>query len=170
MARYLAPGHVPSGREPVEGRVDETRQRLEVVAALEDGRDPVRQSPATPCELTEPLLAHAHVPERVRGVGVEAGRDEHELWLESLDGRLDDAREDVEILGVPAARLQRHVEGRLGLVVGAAATWIEGPLVERDEEDAVVVAKDRVRPVAVMDVEVDDRHALETQVTLCRAG
>ena len=41
---------------------------------------------------------------------------------------------------------------------------------ERDEKDAVVVAKDRVRPVAVMDVEVDDRHALETQVTLCRAG
>ena len=34
---------------------------------------------------------------------------------------------------------------------------------ERDEEDAVVVAEDRLRAVAVMDVEVDDRDALEPE-------
>ena len=41
---------------------------------------------------------------------------------------------------------------------------------QRDEEDAVVVAEDRVGPVAVMDVVVDDRDALEAERALRGAG
>ena len=97
---------------------------------------------------------------------VEAGRDEHELGRERGDRRSDDAVERVEVLRVARPCAERDVERRLGLVVRAAAAGIERPLVERDEEDAVVVPEDRLGPVPVMDVPVDDRHALEPELAL----
>src|SRR4029450_5387471 len=44
-----------------------------------------------------------------------------------------------------------------------AGARVERPLVERDEEDAFVVAKDRLRPVPVMDVPVDDRDSFDPE-------
>ena len=41
---------------------------------------------------------------------------------------------------------------------------------QRDEEDAVIRAEDRVGPVAVMDVVVDDRDALEAERALRSSG
>ena len=156
-------------RKAVERRVDEPRQRLEVVAALEDGCDAVGQSPAAARELAEAVLCDVHVRKRVSHVCVEAGRDEDELRLEPLNGGLDYLRERLEVLLVPGAGPQRDVDRRLRLVVRTAAARVERPLVERDEEDAVVVAEDRVGAVAVVDVEVDDRDPVETEALLSRA-
>src|SRR3712207_8470284 len=41
---------------------------------------------------------------------------------------------------------------------------IEGPAVERDEEDVGVVAHHRLRPVPVVDVPVENRHATEAEL------
>src|SRR5262249_42600012 len=89
------------GREAVERRVYEARQGPEVVAALEDGCDPVAERPAALRELAEAVPAQAHVPERVVDVGVEAGRNEDELRLEARHCRLDDAGKCLQILLVP---------------------------------------------------------------------
>ena len=97
-------------------------------------------------------------------MGVEPGRDEHQLGLERRRRRSDDSVERLEVLRVARTGAQRDVDRRLRLVVGPAAAGIERPLVERDEEDAVVVVEDRLRPVAVMDVEVDDRYALTAEL------
>src|SRR6202008_3009087 len=48
-----------SAGEAVEGGADEPRQSLELVAAFEDGGDPIAESTAAPCELPEPVLRHA---------------------------------------------------------------------------------------------------------------
>ena len=55
---------------------------------------------------------------------------------------------------------------RLALLVRAARAGVERPLVERDEEDRRVVADDRLRPVAVVDVPVEDRHPAEPELRL----
>src|SRR5581483_823891 len=133
MARCLAPGRVLSGREAVERGVDEPRQRLELVAALEHRRDAVAHRPAAARELAEAVLADAHVRERILLVRVEAGGDEEELRLEGRDGGLDDARERLRVLLVAGPRGERHVDRRLRLLVRPSAPGIERPLVERDE-------------------------------------
>ena len=74
------------GRETGECSVDESRQRVELVAALEDGGDAVAETPATAGELAEAVVGDAHVRERVILMRVEAGRDEHELRREGADG------------------------------------------------------------------------------------
>ena len=93
-------------------------------------------------------------------VRVEAGGDEHELGLEALDRRRDGVVERAQVLLVSGARRHRHVERRLALLLRAAGAGVERPLVQRDEEHGVVVPEDVLRPVAVVDVEVDDRDAL----------
>ena len=52
------------------------------------------------------------------------------------------------------------------LVPGAARTRVERPLVQRREEHRVVAAEDRLRAVPVVDVDVDDRDARETELRL----
>ena len=52
------------------------------------------------------------------------------------------------------------------LVPGPPRPGIERPLVERDEQDRVVAAHDRLGAVAVMDVPVDDRDALDPELGL----
>ena len=89
---------------------------------------------------------------------VEARRDEDEVGLEGAHGRLDRARERGLVLGVARAGGKREVHRRLRLVVRPARPRIERPLVERDEEHRVVVAADLLRAVAVMTIEVQDRH------------
>ena len=49
---------------------------------------------------------------------------------------------------------------------GPAAARPERPLMKRDGQHARVVAKQRLGPVAVVHVEVDDRDALETELAL----
>jgi hypothetical protein len=103
-------------------------------------------------------------------VRVEARRDEHELGREALHRRLDDAGEGVEVLVVSRSRRERDVDRRLRLVFRPPAAGVERPLVERDEQDRVVVAEDRLGAVAVVDVEIDDRHPLQPEPPLRRPG
>ena len=53
---------------------------------------------------------------------------------------------------------------------GAAGAGIERPLVQGGEEDGVVVAKDLLGAVAVVDVEVDDRDTRKAELGLGVAG
>ena len=99
---------------------------------------------------------------------VEPGRDEHELGLEARNRGLDRVLERVHVLRVARSCGHRHVQRRLGLVVGAAATGIKRPLMQRDEEHGVVVPEHCLCAVAVMHVEVDDRDAFEPEPTLRR--
>ena len=151
------------GGESFERSLHEARQRLELVAALEHGRDARRHRRAAARELAEPLLADAHVRQRVVVVRVEAGRHEYEVRLEPRDGGLDQLVERAHVLVVARAGGQRHVQRRLALVVGAAGTGIERPLVQRHEENTVVVLEHRFRPIAVMHVVVDNRDALQAE-------
>ena len=104
--------------------------------------------------------------ERVVDVRVEAGGDEQQVGLERAHRRLDHLGERAQVLVVAGAGRQRHVERRLVARPRPAGARIERPLVQRDEEDGVVAAEDRLGAVAVVDVEVDDRDALEPELGL----
>ena len=97
---------------------------------------------------------------------VEAGRDQYQLRLEAGERGLDDAVEGAEVLLVAGARAHRHVEGRRRLVVRPAGPGPERPLVQRDRQDGVVAAEDRLGAVPVVDVEVDDGDSLEIELVL----
>ena len=108
--------------------------------------------------------------ERIVAMGVEACRDEHELGLERPHRRLDDVLECARVLLVARPGRERDVERRLGLLVRPAGAGVERPLVQRDEEDGRVVPEDRLRPVPVMDVPVDDRDPSDAAARPARDG
>src|SRR4051794_11707525 len=92
MAEVLAAANGPRkgavgclGTETVESRLHEARQRLELVPALEHGRDAGRHRRAAARELPEAVRGHAHVHEVeiLTLVCVESRRDEHELRVEA---------------------------------------------------------------------------------------
>ena len=101
---------------------------------------------------------------------VEAGGDDHEVGLEGAHRGLDDVVEGSLVVLVAAAGRERDVERRVALVVAGRPIRIERPLVERDEEHGRVVAEDLLGAVSVVDVPVDDRHALEAELGLGVAG
>src|SRR5260221_13929297 len=118
MAEHTAAANGPrkgpagySGVESVQRRVDETRQRLELVAALEHGADPRRESGAAARQLPEAVCGDAHVGERVVEVRVESRRDEHEVRFEARHRRLDRVLERVQALLV--AGTSGHRDGQL---------------------------------------------------------
>jgi hypothetical protein len=94
-------------------------------------------------------------------VGVEPGGDEHDLRTEPLDRGRDGVVEGAEVLLVARAGAHRDVQRRLGLVARPSRARIERPLVQGHVEDGVVREEDVLRPVAVVDVEVDDRDAAD---------
>src|SRR5581483_12228605 len=73
-----------------------------------------------------------------------------------------------EPLGVAGARGQGYVHGRLRLLVRPAAPGEDAALVQGRVEDGVVRPEDVLRAVAVVDVEVDDRHMLRATGRLHR--
>ena len=70
---------------------------------------------------------------------------------------------------MPEPAGQRDVDGRLVALARPAGARVERPLVQRDVEDGRVVPEDVLRPVAVVDVPVDDRDPLEAELGLRRA-
>src|SRR5829696_2351673 len=83
------PFGIHSAAEALDRRADEVWQRLEVVAPFEHGLAARRRCRTPASKLAEALVGHADVRERVVDVGVEAGRDEHELAVETRESRLD---------------------------------------------------------------------------------
>ena len=104
---------------------------------------------------------HAHASVRVGGGGVLARRDQNEVRAEAPHRRLDDLLERVPVPVVARARRQRNVHCRAvaPLLEHAGTLRIQIVLVERHEEHRRVCVEDLLRPVAVMDVPVDDRDA-----------
>ena len=103
------PGRFTSGEaaclrgEAVERGLDERRQRLEVVAALEHGGDARGELRAPRGQLAEAVGGHPHLGERVVRVGVEAGGDEQQVGLERRTAGSTMLVERVEVLVVAGA-------------------------------------------------------------------
>ena len=147
-------------------------QRIEVIAPFEHrgetpagvlGGDPQQH----PCQAAEPLVADPHARERVAEVGVESGRDQHELGIELAAHWVDHPHEGIQVLAVAAAGGQRHVEGKTLTVpdadlVDGAGAGVEGVLVRGDVEHSRVVRKAVLGSVSVVHVPIDDQHPIQS--------
>src|SRR4029450_11211918 len=89
--------------EAFVGRTEESRQRLEVVAAFQHGRDLWAQRGRPFRKLAKAGLGDEHSGERIVLVRVESGRHEDELGLESLHGRLHELVERLQVVLVRRA-------------------------------------------------------------------
>ena len=92
----------PTVGESLERGFEAGRQRGEVVAAFEHGREPWREGCAAARELTEAVHSHAHAGEWIVLVCVEARRYEDELGVEAPHFGLDDLVEGAHVLSVAA--------------------------------------------------------------------
>jgi hypothetical protein len=99
-----APGSIGPTRESFEGRGDEARQRVQVVAALEHGGESRRQRRSSPGQLPESGRRQPHAGKGVLFVRVEARGDDHELRIEPLERRGDGVIEGAQVLLVARAR------------------------------------------------------------------
>src|SRR5579884_365319 len=156
---------LPLGLEALERRLDQVGQRAQVVSALEDRGHARREAARAARELPEAVCGHEHVCERILGVGVEPGRHEQQLRLERRHRPLHRLPR-LEVPPIARSCRERDVDEGRPLLVRAAGAWIERPLVERDEEDRRVVRQQVLRPVAVVDVPVDDRDAADAELGL----
>ncbi|MFO0570233.1 MAG: hypothetical protein U0263_31615 [Polyangiaceae bacterium] len=98
-------------------------------------------------------------------MGVEARADERQIRVELLQDGAEDAVEGREVDALVRAMGQGHVhvEARAFAgsdLVGSPRSRIERILVEGDVEDAGIGEEDLLRSVAVVDVPIDDDHAL----------
>ena len=110
--------------------------------------------------------------EGVGAVGVEAGGNDEEIGGEGLQGRqalsLPGGAEGVATLAGGQRKVD-HVVGHTGFMGGAGA-GVAGGLVAGDVEEIGIGLEDMLGAVAVVDVEIDDRDALELPVMAGRAG
>jgi len=150
-------------------RADRLLESDEVVAALEQKADP---AVAGALGLRDDRARHGrvrrgvelHLGERIARVRVVSGRHEHDVGLEPLEEREHDPPERQAVALRPGPGRQRQVRGpaptRAGAdLAGRARARIERPLMERDQEDARIALERVLRPVAVVDVPVDDRDS-----------
>jgi len=95
-------------------------------------------------------------------VGVEAGRDQHQLRPERLDARQQHlVPQRTEGVGAVPGREAAVEDVADAVLVLAAGVGIQGRLMTGGEQDPGFALEDRLRAVAVMDVEVGDGHALQ---------
>src|SRR5438094_1492094 len=105
-------------------------------------------------------LGKAQAGHVVLDVGIEPCRDEGHLRLELVERRHPDSlHRRAQSLAVRACG-QRHV-GHVRRGIVGAAVGIERMLEYARHHDALVVAEDVLGAVAMVHVEVDDRHALD---------
>ncbi len=106
-------------------------------------------------------LDEPHLAEVVLAMRVEAGGDEDHLRPERRAApAATSTRRCWRTTAAVGVRGHRHVDHVRRRMVGAAVR-IERVLEEADHQHALVVGEDVLGAVAVMDVEVDDRDALE---------
>ena len=101
-------------------------------------------------------------------MGVEAGGQQDEVGIEPGDHGHDQLAHRAVVVGVPAARLERHVQREAepvapSHVAGRARPRIEGVLVERDEQHRGVLVEHPLGAVPVVHVVVDDRDPVEAR-------
>ena len=101
-------------------------------------------------------------------VAVLTGGNDQQPRVELVEDRTGDGLEALEVLAVAGTRWHRQVHGESPSfpdphLVDPAATRIERPLVEGDEQHRRVVVEDVLGPVAVVDVPVKHRDAIDPQ-------
>ncbi len=97
------------------------------------------------------------------GVAVEAGGDHHQLRAEPFQRRQPVLGDGCPEFGALGAGRQRGVDQVFGFGL-VAGERVERMLERRAEQDARVVSEDLLGAVAVVDVEIDDRHALQAML------
>ena len=105
-------------------------------------------------------------------MGVEAGGDEQPVGAMRLDDRGDEfvERLAIHVAGVCGGEGEVAVgHRRPARLAGPPGSGVEGRLVRRHVQDAVVVVEDVLGAVAVVHVPVDDGHALATRGELAAA-
>ena len=148
-------------------------ESFQVVAAFQDrGAAPrgvvARHAQQNPREACESGFGHVQAAQRVARMGVEAGRDQHELRLElPADGR-DHVLEQRQKIGVPQARRHRQVDGEARStapprILRGARARVVGILVSRDVQHARVVIETVLRAVAVMQVPIHDQDTAQAE-------
>jgi hypothetical protein len=147
------------------------RDPVQIVASLEhEHRSAARRArgarQAQAGERPETALREPHARQRVVPVRVEAHGHEQQLGIEAAADREHDLAVDARIFRVVQARRHRKVDGEpaarpLPHIVEAPRTGIERELVGRDVQHARIAPEAVLGAVAVVDVPVDDRHALE---------
>ena len=121
---------------------------------------------------TEAADGDRHPPERVGGRRVLAGADDQQVGPERAQHRRDDRVDRVQVAVVARAGGQRDVDvralagARPAHLELAAVGGVEPVLVQRDGQHGRVVEEDRLRPVAVVHVPVEDRDALHAALAL----
>src|SRR5262245_54620336 len=110
-------------------------------------------------ELVEILIGQREAAERIADARVEAGRDHHELRLESIRQRYKPLTERRDNLWRARSRGERIVHDQaaalaFALLVGTAGARIPRVLMRVEEQHRAVAPEHRLRAVAVVDVPV----------------
>ena len=156
-------GHIPRGEEGIN-----KQREVFVIAPLEQrgGGDAVPGAsfgqPAT--EQGEILGLQRHRRDRIARVGVEAGGDEDEVGLER-DYGIERGPQRGHVRGPWRARGNGPVAGLRAEVLRAGA-GVARVLVDGSEENAVATVQDRLGAVAMVGVEIPDRHPPRPEVAL----
>ena len=148
-------------------RLDEVGQRLEVVAALEHGGVRGASAAQRRASSRKPSAVTAISASGSSACASKPAETSTSSGLERPHRRLDDARR------TPSRTPRRPSPAGSGTLTtpsafapGPPVPGPERPLVQRDEENASVVAEERLGAVPVVDVEVDDRDPLEPELGL----
>ena len=148
-------------------RGDRARQSLEIVAALQHRHHAPVGVPA--CDLHELAgrpaevgLGEVEIAEGIASMRVEARGDDQKIGRERLEARQDFAlhslAEGLAAIAGPQGRVDDLVV--LAALANRAGAGIMGHLMGRGVHHAGIVPEDVLDAIAVMDVEIHDRHAL----------
>ena len=127
---------------------------------------PRRRFDDAPRDLAVRLFRDAHAAERIASMGIESGRQQDRLRLVVVDGAHDHVFDAAEIRGIAEALRERNVERVAAAFaftdfVRRAGTRIKRKAVHRRIEDIVPIPEQCLRSIAVMNVEIEDEHALD---------
>ena len=118
---------------------------------------------------SEVLFQQAELRQRVVVVGVKAGRDEQQFGFKVVQGRKNPFLErDTESWSSGSGR-QGYVADQIGARIGATSR-IEWMLEGGTEEHGGIAAKDVLRTVTMMHVDVDDRDLLQPLIYPAHSG
>src|SRR5262245_49192314 len=108
-----------------------------------------------------------HTGQRIILVRIESGRNEDELRLELVCRRDERFEKDRMVVVVVPSGFHRYINGisltgSLAPLGGPAGTRVVRKLVGAEKEDRRIVLETVLCGIAVMDIPVDDQHALQT--------
>ena len=106
------------------------------------------------------LLEKLHAAHVILVVRIEAGRDENHLRLEVVEPRQPDIRNRTTKFLATGPGRQGHIDHVFGGIVGTTV-GIERVLENTAHQHLVVALENILGTVTVMNIEVDDRHALK---------